>query len=162
MEVKEDVIARPSGKTGIYGYVEKPDFVIVIPYANGRVHLVEQYRYPVKGRFWEFPQGSWEEKKDAPPEEVAMGELKEETGLIAEKITYLGHQYVGYGFSNQGYHIFLATDLSKGEKDLDAEEEDLISSSFKIADFESMILKGEIKDATTICAYGLAKMKQLL
>lgn len=25
---------------------------------NWEVHLVEQYRYPVRERFWEFPQGS--------------------------------------------------------------------------------------------------------
>ena len=61
MRVREDMIRRRDGSTGIYGVVEKPDFVVIVPVEDdGRVHLVEQYRYPVKGRYWEFPQGSWE------------------------------------------------------------------------------------------------------
>jgi ADP-ribose pyrophosphatase len=45
MRVKEDRIRRASGAEGIFGVVEKPDFVVIIPISNGCVHLVEQYRY---------------------------------------------------------------------------------------------------------------------
>ena len=50
---------------------------------DGRLHLAEQFRYPVKGRYWELPQGSWEQAPEADPLEVAHGELREETGLDA-------------------------------------------------------------------------------
>jgi ADP-ribose pyrophosphatase len=50
MRVREDTIRRRDGSIGIYGVVEKPDFVVIVPVEDdGRVHLVEQYRYPVKG-----------------------------------------------------------------------------------------------------------------
>ena len=63
MRVREDTIRRRDGSIGIYGVVEKPDFVVIVPVEDdGRVHLVEQYRYPVKGRYWELPQGSWEQE----------------------------------------------------------------------------------------------------
>ena len=54
MRVREDAIRRRDGSAGIYGVVEKDDFVVVVPVeADGSVHLVQQYRYPVRARFWE-------------------------------------------------------------------------------------------------------------
>ena len=60
MRVREDAIRRRDGSAGIYGVVEKPDFVVVAPVEAGVVHLVQQYRYPVRGRWWELPQGVWD------------------------------------------------------------------------------------------------------
>ena len=57
MRVREDTIRRRDGSIGIYGVVEKPDFVVIVPIEDdGRLHLVEQYRYPVEGRYWELPK----------------------------------------------------------------------------------------------------------
>lgn len=159
MTVREDRIRRSSGAEGIYGVVDKPDFVAILPIESNHIHLVEQYRYPVEGRYWEIPQGTWEENTEAEPHTVAAGELEEETGLLSNKVEYIGHIYQAYGYSNQGFHLFLATDLKKTEQKLDQEEEGLITKSFKIDEFESMIVSGKIKDATTISAYGFAKIK---
>jgi len=89
MTVREDKVRRASGAEGIYGVVDKPDFVAIIPIHQSHIHLVEQYRYPVEGRYWEIPQGSWEENPKADKSIVAAGELKEETGLVAGKIRVL-------------------------------------------------------------------------
>ncbi len=159
MRVREDSIQRPSGSQGIFGVVEKPDFVVVIPISQGQIHLVEQFRYPVKARFWELPQGAWEQNPDADPALLAAGELREETGLVAGTMTYVGHQYLAYGFSNQGYHIFLAQDLQQQARALDEEEEGLITRAFSLNEFEQMIIESTIKDATSINAYNLARMK---
>src|SRR5262249_57667573 len=35
MRLREDGIRRPDGSTGIYSYVEKPDFALIIPAENG-------------------------------------------------------------------------------------------------------------------------------
>lgn len=157
MRVREDKIQRASGATGIYGVVDKPDFVAIVPIHNGRIHLVEQYRYPVRGRYWEIPQGSWEANPEADPALVAAGELREETGLIAKNLVYIGHLFQAYGYSNQGFHIYLATDFEQGTQVLDAEEEGLITKSVALNEFESMVKGGQIKDATTISAYGLVR-----
>lgn len=162
MTVREDKICRASGALGIYGVVDKPDFVAIVPIHQGRVHLVEQYRYPVQGRYWEIPQGSWESSTNTDHAEVAAGELREETGLISDSLQYVGHVFQAYGYSNQGFHVFLATSLTSSVQDLDAEEEGLITESFSLEEFESMIVSGHIKDATTISAYALVKMKNLL
>lgn len=162
MKVREDRIQRPSGAEGIFGVVEKPDFVVIIPIQNDQIYLVEQYRYAVQARYWELPQGSWESKPDVDPAKLAAAELQEETGLIAGKLIYLGHQFLAYGYSNQGYHIYLAQDLQKSQQNLDTEEEGLVTKSYSIAEFEKLICEGVIKDATTVNAYGLAKLKGML
>lgn len=162
MTVKEDTIQRASGTKGIFGIVEKPDFAVILPVQAGHVYLVQQYRYPVAQRFWELPQGSWEANPSADHALLAAGELREETGLIAAKMDYLGHHYLAYGYSNQGYHMYMASDLEATETALDAEDEDLISRRFSLAEFEKMILEGEIKDATSINTYGFAKLKGLI
>jgi len=159
MSVREDKIRRASGTEGIFGVVDKSDFVVILPIQDGHIYLVEQYRYPVEQRFWELPQGSWEDNPSADHALLAAGELQEETGLTANSMTYLGHQYHGYGYSSQGFHTYLATDLSMTAKNLDQEEEGLISKKFSLSEFEDMILSSVIKDATTINAYGLAKLK---
>ena len=162
MRLKEDRIRRSSGSEGIYGVVEKPDFVVILPVENGYIHLVEQYRYPIKKRCWELPQGAWEDNPDADHALLAAGELKEETGLVANKMQYLGDQYLAYGFCNQKYHIYFATELTFTQISLDPEEEGLITQKFSLDTFESMIISGEIQDASTVNAYGIAKLKGVL
>ncbi len=162
MQLREDKIRRQSGAEGIYGVVEKPDFVVIIPIQGEHIHLVQQYRYPVGSRQWELPQGAWEGKPDADPLLLARGELEEETGLQAGAMVYVGYQYLAYGMCDQGYHIFLATDLQPGVRKLDEEEEGLITQAFSLKAFEGMLISGEIQDATTSNAYGLARLKGFL
>jgi ADP-ribose pyrophosphatase len=162
MSVREDKIRRLSGSEGIFGAVHKPDFAVILPVQGRWIHLVEQCRYPVEGRYWELPQGSWENSPSADHASLAAGELKEETGLIAGRMEYVGHQFLACGYSSQGYHIYLASELAGTSKNLDEEEEGLVSKRFSLEEFESMIIAGSIKDATTVNAYGLAKLKGLL
>lgn len=158
MRVREDRFQRPDGSEGTYGIVEKGDYVLVIPYEYGHVWLVEQYRYPVRGRYWEFPQGSWEHSPDANPYDVAKGELEEETGLRAERLERLGSLFQAYGYSNQAFDIYLAQDLTSGQPKPDVEEADLVTRRFSIVQVELMLRSGEIRDVSSVAAYGLAQL----
>lgn len=160
MRVREDAITRADGTAGIYGVIEKPDFALIIPIHGEHLYLVEQLRYPVGARFLEFPQGTWEQNPAADPSELARGELQEETGLSAKRMDYLGHLFIAYGMSNQGFHIFRATDLTQGETRLEPEEQDLTVKRVSIADFEAYVRTGVIKDAGTISAWMLHKMHE--
>jgi len=154
MRLREDEILRSNGKKGIYGVVEKDDAAIILPIDNGCVWLVEQYRYTIQERALELPQGGWEEEV-ANPEELARGELKEEIGLDAAEMTYLGWLWIAYGFTRQKHHVFLAGDLTHTEKEPDAEEHDLVTLSVPVAEFEEMMLNGTIRDNCTLAAWGL-------
>ena len=162
MRVREDRIRRRDGSAGIYGVVEKPDFVTIAALDQERLHLVEQYRYPVSARYWELPQGSWETNPAVDPLELARRELREETGLKASAMTYAGHLFQGYGYASQGYHVFLATGLTPGPVRLEHEEQGLISRAFPLAEVERMVRDGTIRDATTVAALGLLRLKGLL
>ncbi|MGR5118017.1 NUDIX domain-containing protein [Vibrio astriarenae] len=159
MSVREDKILRSSGAEGIYGVVDKPDCAVIIAVDEGQIHLVEQFRYTVGKRCWELPQGAWESNPDANHIDLAKGELREETGLEADEMHYLGAQFIAYGFLNQTCHIYLATKLNFVGCKLDSEEEDLVSCAFPIHTFEQMLIDGTIQDNVTCGAYGLAKLK---
>ncbi len=161
MRVREDAIERADGSPGIYGVVEKPDFAIIAPIDNGVIHLVEQYRYPVQGRYWELPQGSWE-RSGVDPLELARAELREETGLTAETMIHVGHLFECYGYSTQGYDIYLAQGLTPGATEREHTEQDMIARAFPIEDVLRMITDGAIKDATTVAALGLLRLKGLV
>jgi len=161
MSIREDKILRPSGAEGTYCVLDKMDFVVIVPIQDNHIYLVEQYRYPVKGRYWELPQGSLEGDLESNHLDAAKRELREETGLISNKMVYVGHQFLAYGYSSQGYHIYLATDLEQGLNDLDPEEEDLVTKKVTIEKFEEMLRTEIIKDATTLNAYSAVKLKGL-
>jgi ADP-ribose pyrophosphatase len=159
--VREDVIERANGQRGIYGVIDKDPASIIIPLdvtPEGEfVYLIEQFRYTVGGRYWEFPQGGWE-KADAVPEELARGELKEETGLTAERMTHLSTLQIAYGVMNQKHHVFLAEGLTMGEATPDAEESDLAVRRVSVKQLEEMIVDGTIVDNCSVAAWGLYRL----
>jgi ADP-ribose pyrophosphatase len=161
MSVREDQITRADGSQGIYGVVEKPDFAVIAAIEAGQIYLVEQYRYPVQGRYWELPQGSWE-RSEVDPLVLARAELREETGLVARSMVHAGHLFLACGFSSQGYDVFLASGLQQRDTQLEPEEQGLAVRAFPLIAFETMISSGAIKDATTVAAYGLLRLKGLL
>jgi 8-oxo-dGTP pyrophosphatase MutT (NUDIX family) len=158
MKLREDKILRSNGKEGIYGVADKDDSAIIIPIQSvdgeERVWLVEQFRYTIQERCLELPQGGWE-MGEVDAEELARGELKEELGLHAESMMYLGMLWIAYGFANQKQHVFLAQGLTPTETDPDPEEHDLVAHSVPVAKFEQMILDGKIRDNCTVSAWGL-------
>jgi len=154
MRLREDKILRSNGEKGIYGVVEKNDAAIILPIDQGRVWLVEQFRYTIQERALELPQGGWEMEIDS-PEELARGELKEETGLHAAQMTHLGTLWIAYGFCRQKQHVFLATGLTHTEKTPDPEEHDLVIRSVPVEEFEQMMLDGRVRDNCTLSAWGL-------
>ena len=155
MTVREDTVRRADGSTGIYGVVDSPDIALVIAIDGDRLHLVEQYRYPVAGRRWEFPSGSADQRLDVDAAALAARELREETGLTAGRLTPLGSLDVAPGMLSQRCQVFLATALSYGEPQRELAEQDMRSSWFTRTDVERMIVDGTMSDAKSAAAYAL-------
>ena len=155
MRVREDRFERADGSTGVYGVVDKPDFAIVVAEQDGVFHLVEQFRYPVGRRSWEFPMGGWPPGKSGSMLELAQAELREETGLTAASWRLLGRQNEAVGFCSQGFEIFSATGLTPGDHAREETEADMVYRSFSEPQLRDMIVNGTILDAATVAAYGL-------
>jgi ADP-ribose pyrophosphatase len=160
--LREDRIRRPDGSDGLYGVVERADFAVIVPWQDGWLTLVEQYRYPVRSRVWEFPMGMWEQAPGTDPAVLAAAELREETGLVAGQMTLAGEIFQGPGYCNQRGHIFLATELTQGAPDREATEQDMICRRFSLAAFEAMVRDGTVREAMTLSAFGLLRVKGLL
>lgn len=162
MTVREDAIERADGSAGIYGVVEKPDFAVVAAIEDGRVHLVEQYRYPLGHRFLELPQGSWPSGRSGTPEALARLELREETGIVAHEMIHVGNVHAGSGFMSQVYDVFLARGLTFGPPQLESEEQGLVARAYPVDEVLAMICDNRISDAPTIVTFGLLKLKGYL
>jgi ADP-ribose pyrophosphatase len=157
LRLREDEIERSNGMTGIYSVVDKDDCAVILPIDGSTIYLVEQFRYTIQRRALELPQGGWE-TPDVDPEELARGELREETGLIASSMIYLGNMWIAYGFARQKQHVFLASGLTHAGTDPDPEEHDLTLHPVSVIAFEQMLLDGTIQDVCTLAAWGLYKV----
>jgi 8-oxo-dGDP phosphatase len=155
MVLREDEIRRADGSAGIYGVIDKPAYALVIASDGQRFQLVEQYRYPLGLRRWEFPQGTAPGLEQMEPVALARRELREETGLSAEVFQELGQLDVAPGMCSQRGWVFLATGITEGEHDREHEEQDMRSGWFGRAEVEAMILAGDITDAQSIAAWAL-------
>jgi 8-oxo-dGTP pyrophosphatase MutT (NUDIX family) len=153
MTVREDMVRREDGSEGIYGVVDKPTAAVVIPRDGDRLHLVEQFRYPIGARSWEFPMGTAPDRAEVDPAELAARELAEETGLVAGTMELLGDLALAPGTSSQREHVYLATDLREGPVSREDSEQDMQARWFTIAEFEEMIRRSEVVDAQTLAAY---------
>lgn len=156
LRLREDLVEQPDGRAGSFAVLEKPDFALIVPRdEDGALWMVEQYRYPVRGRYWEFPQGSWEDAPEMDPEKLARAELAEETGLRATEMRHLRFLHEAYGYAMHGFHVWLATGLEPGVPHRDPTEQDMEVGRFSPSEFEQMLEQGRITDAPTVAAYGL-------
>jgi 8-oxo-dGTP pyrophosphatase MutT (NUDIX family) len=155
MSVREDDVVFPDGTTGTYSVVDKDDFVVVLPFADGGFWLVQQYRYPVGRREWEFPQGGWSAGASGTTEQLAVAELREETGLTAAKLTHLGRLFASLGFCSQAFDVFLAEELTAGPTQREASESDMVHEWREEATVRAMIGRGEFLDTHSVAALTL-------
>jgi len=105
-----DETIRTDGQPGNYSWARIHSGnggVMVVPVTpSGQYLLIRIYRYPVKKYMWEFPAGMIEDGETA----VVSGsrELTEETGIVAEKVEFLGHQSPISGFVGDTFYTVLA------------------------------------------------------
>lgn len=157
MKVSEDQVQTVHGVDLTYGVVSKPPFALIIPWDGEQFTLVKQYRYPVSKELWEFPKGHLEHESTL---ETAKVELQEETGLLAGSIEKIGSFYVAPGFLSQECHVFLATNLSVGEQNLEQSELGMISQSFTLLELKQLVYSGLLKDSNTISALTVFEILQ--
>src|ERR1700760_3409392 len=153
LRMREDEIERANGARGIYSVVDKQDCAVILPIDGDHIWLVEQFRYTIGERALELPQGGWE-ADNVDPEELARGELREETGLLAGRMTALPWMWIAYGFARQSQFIFVAEDFKQGPHDRDPEESDMQVVRVPITAFEQKLRNGEIRDCSTVAAWG--------
>ena len=133
--------------------VHKGSAVIMPVFADGTVALVRQYRHAAGKDLLEIPAGTLDPNES--PEIGAARELEEEIGVTAGKIELLTEFYVSPGFLTEKMWVYLATDLTETQQNLE-EDEHLTVERHGFERLYEMIKAGEIEDAKTIAAILIA------
>lgn len=155
IRVRRDTVELPNKHTSTREVVEHPGGVAIVPIDNdGNVHMVRQYRYPLRRECLELPAGKLEYGEDH--RECGLRELGEETGMEAGNFEYLGVFCPSPGFCQELIHIYLATDLKQGKIHLD-EDEFLEVEKYPLNKLIKMIHEGKIQDGKTVIGLLIAK-----
>lgn len=153
LHVKE--VECPNGRIAKRELVLHPGGVGIVPVdEKGNVYMVRQYRIPYDSNMLEIPAGKLDLKEEA--DNAAVRELKEETGITANEIIFMGNFYPSVGFLNENLRLYVALGLSFGETDPD-EDEFCDVVKIHINKLVDMIMNNEIKDGKTIAAIFMAR-----
>jgi ADP-ribose pyrophosphatase len=136
--------------------VHKGSAVIIPVFEDGTVALVRQYRHAAGKYLLEICAGTLNAGED--PELGAIRELEEEIGVRAAKIEKLTEFYVSPGFLTEKMHVYLASDLTVTQQNLE-DDELLTIERHSIPALLAMIQNGEIEDAKTIAGIFLASAR---
>jgi ADP-ribose pyrophosphatase len=147
----------PNRSEGDWECIRHPGGALAVPVTpDGKLVLVRQYRFAVRGRLLEFPAGTVEPYEK--PDQTIKRELEEETGYRAHTWQKLGEFPLAPGYSDEFIYAFLAQDLEKLETPPDLEaDEDLENVLMTPEQLEEAILEGEAIDAKTISSFFLAR-----
>ena len=156
MRLHEDRTERADGTPGLYAWIEKPPAAVIVPLDGEHVWLVEQHRHPIGARFWEFPQGAWEDDPSASRGGPRAWRVGRGDRAARGCMEHLGQMFFAYGITDQSFDVWRATGLEPGSQALEATEADLQVSRFAVAEFEAMISSGGVRDAATVAAWHLA------
>ncbi len=137
--------------------MDHPGGVAVVPYHDGKVYLVRQYRIAVGDEVLELPAGRLEGDED--PAERAAAELEEEAGLTAGRLVHVATCYASPGCSSELDHIFLGLDVRKTEARPEYDEV-LEPVELTLEQVEDMLDHLVFNDAKTII--GLRELQRYL
>jgi len=147
-----DQVRFPDGSTGELEIIRHPGASAIIPFLSDpagedpQILLIKQYRYASEGFLYEVPAGRLDPNET--PLDCARRELMEETGCSAERIEPLYTFYTTPGFIDERIHGFIATGLSRGESQREADEF-MTLETMTLSNALELIQRGEIRDAKT-------------
>jgi len=111
-DVVEDLL-EIEGEQKVFSYMSIRDGVCILPFYQGNVILLHEYRYPVHDYQWSIPGGILDGNED--PADAAARELLEETGFQAGEMHSLGSVYTSFGSTDERLHLFWTECTARGE-----------------------------------------------
>ncbi len=159
-----DAVVFPDQSRGSYIRIiprRRENAVAVLPTGGGKILLLRHFRHSLRRWVWEIPRGFGEYGLTA--EENAEKELKEETGINAAELEYLGKICPDSGMSSDQVFVFLAefpAECRFGKQD----EKESIQEYRMLTREELRMLaeSGDMIDSFTLSAIALACLREKL
>jgi ADP-ribose pyrophosphatase len=152
IKLDSDRIRYPDGSEAEVDIVRHPGASAIVPFLSDpegedpQILLLRQYRYAADGYLYEIPAGRLDPGET--PADCAARELREETGCTAKQMEPLITMVTTPGFTDERIHLFMATDLTRGEAAREADEfADVII--MRLSEALELIQRGEIVDGKT-------------
>ena len=148
LHVVRDKVELSNGNTTGREVIRHIGAVCVIPVTdNNEVYVERQYRYPFDEVITEIPAGKLDSKAEDRLS-AAKRELKEETGITADKWTEIGDFYPAAAYSDERITMYLAQGLHEGEQNLD-DDEFLNIIKVPLSSLVEDVMAGKIPDSKT-------------
>ena len=150
IKLEHHQVLNPAGNPGIYGKVHfKNKAIGIVALAEAmNTWLVGQYRYTLNEWSWEIPEGGGPLTIDVL--ESAKRELKEETGMTANKWTLVQRTHLSNSVSDEEGFVFIAEELVAGQSNPEDTEADMKVWKLPFAKALNMVLDGKITDSLSV------------
>jgi ADP-ribose pyrophosphatase len=145
-----------SGEPGLYSVLSRPDAVaVVVTSVTGTLLMLDSFRYPTGQFSLELPMGAIESGES--PETAARRELREETGLVSERLGFdhLGWFFALPGLSGQKVHVFasIAAEHELRSACVTESEPDLTGVVLvRVDELPALAAAGKLTDSVTLCS----------
>jgi len=147
----EDKITLPNGHTTTREVIRHIGAVVIVALTDDNKVIIEkQFRYPFNKVLVEIPAGKLDPGEE--PHQCALRELKEEAGVIPERLVFIGDLYPTPAYCDEVIHMYMATGLKYVEQNLD-DDEFLEVVHMPYTELKKAIFTGEICDAKTQAAF---------
>lgn len=150
VRLHRDDVRLPDGSV-IHGHhvldYPRPAVSVVPVGDDGRILLIEHYRFITESIGWEAPAGRVDPGESI--EAAARRELREEAGYTAERLEYLGEYYPANGSSNLTFHVYVGGGLRAAGEVIDTNETMRVAW-FSPGEIWSMIAANEIRDGLAL------------
>jgi ADP-ribose pyrophosphatase len=153
--IYKDKIQYDEGSIDYREVLEHNGGSAILAAIDHNIILVKQYRHPLKDFVYELPAGKLNLNED--PLDCAKRELKEETGYTAANWEQIISFHTSPGHSNEKLNIYLASNLTKGEQELELGESNLQVVTVDFIEALKMIKNEKITDSKTIIGILLGK-----
>ena len=133
---------------------------VIAKLPDNRFVFIRQFRKAMERICFEVGAGNLDHGGEEEAD-TAVGELKEETGFIAENMEFLGPIYPSVGYCTERIDVFYCDVTDRGDTAFDDDER--IETVFVTeSELDRMIRDGNISDSKTLSAWMLYKLKKSL
>jgi ADP-ribose pyrophosphatase len=140
-------VALDNGEVAVRECIRHLGGVAMVPVLDGKVILIRQFRIAIERELIELPAGRLEPNEA--PMSCAARELEEEIGYRARKLILLASYFASVGYSNERMYLFLALDLQRTKRSLEADER-IREVRMPLRTVKAKLAKQEFEDSKTI------------